>query len=332
MSEVTHGDIEANGIKIHYVSMGEGPLVLLCHGWPESWYSWRHQLPALADAGYRAVALSMRGYGHTDAPVDIDAYSIMHLIGDVVGVVNGLGESTAVVVGHDWGAPVAWYSALTRPDMFRAVACLSVPFTPAIGELPEGMNLNDLMRMQAGDDREYYRLFFQEPGVAEADFEADVRGSMLGVLYTVSGDAITNGDLDSGWDGHFPLGQSMTDQFIIPDVLPAWLTEEDLDFYVSEMVRTGFRGGFNWYRNIKRLPGLLGPWVGSTIDQPSMYMGGSTDMIAGNTPEAIEVMRSALGDLRRLDIVEGAGHWLQQERPTLVNEALVEFLDGLPGT
>lgn len=331
MVELAHGDIEANGINIHYVEAGEGPLVVFCHGWPESWYSWRHQLPAVAEAGYRAVALSMRGYGHTGAPQDVDAYSIMHLIGDVVGAVNGLGESSAVVVGHDWGAPVAWYSALTRPDMFRAVACLSVPLTPAIGELPEGMTLDDLMRMEAGAERDYYRLFFQEPGVGEADLEADIERSMLGVLYTISGDAVANGDLSEGWDGHFPLGESMTDQFIVPETLPPWLSRGDLDFYVAEMTRTGFRGGLNWYRNISRLPGLLAPWVGSSIRQPSFYMGGSTDMIAGNTPDAIEGMKTALDDLRHLDIVEGAGHWLQQERPELVNTALISFLDGLGG-
>jgi len=213
--------------------------------------------------------------------------------------------------------------------MFRAVACLSVPLTPAIGELPEGINLNDLMRMGAGEGRDSYRLFFQDPGVAEADLEADVVRSMLGLLYTVSGDAVMNGDLDAGWDGHFPMGETMTDQFIFPNTLPSWLTQNDLDFYVAELVRTGFRGGLNWYRNLYRIPGLLAPWVGTTIRQPSFYMGGSTDMIAGNTPDAIEGMKLALDDLRHLEIVEGAGHWLQQERPELVNAALISFLDGL---
>ena len=145
MSAPTHGSIETNGINIHYVEQGEGPLVVFCHGFPESWYSWRHQMPAVADAGYRAVALSMRGYGKTSAPQAIDSYSIMHLIGDVVGAVReltaGQADQTAVVVGHDWGAPVAWYSALTRPDMFRGVAALSVPFTPAIGGLPDGVTV-----------------------------------------------------------------------------------------------------------------------------------------------------------------------------------------------
>ncbi|MCP5029589.1 MAG: alpha/beta hydrolase [Actinomycetia bacterium] len=329
MIEVEHNTIQGNGINIHYVSKGEGPLVVFCHGWPESWYSWRHQIPVVADAGYRAVAVSMRGYGGTDAPQDIGAYTINHLVGDVVAVVNGLGEDTAVVVGHDWGAPVAWYSALMRPDMFRAVAALSVPFIPPIGGLPAGVTMNDMMAQAAGPDRDYYRLFFQEPGKAEADLEADVQRSMLGALYSISGDAVANGDLEEGWDGFFPAGQTMSEQFIVPDELPSWLTEEDLQFYVDEITRTGFRGGFNWYRNINALPACLAPWVGTTIKQPAFYMGGSTDMIAGNTPEAIEGTRAALPDLRHLEILEGAGHWLQQERPDEVNRALLAFLAGL---
>ncbi|MGY9074192.1 MAG: alpha/beta fold hydrolase [Acidimicrobiales bacterium] len=331
MSElaVTHGNVEANGINIHYVTQGEGPLVVFCHGFPESWYSWRHQIPAVAAAGYRAVGLSMRGYGGTSAPQDIDAYSIHHLIGDVTAVVNALGEETAVVVGHDWGAPVAWYSALMRPDMFRAVAALSVPFMPATGSLPDGVTVNDVMKMMAGPDRDYYRLFFQEPGVAEADLEADIERSMRGFLYTISGDAISNGDLAGGWDGHFPAGTALSEHFVIPDALPEWLSEDDLAFYVDEITKSGFRGGLNWYRNINRLPGALAPWVGATINQPSFYMGGSTDLIAGNTPEAIDAMRTTLPDLRHLEIIEGAGHWLQQEFAEQVSSALVNFLNGL---
>ena len=150
MTDFKHGDIEANGISIHYVEKGVGPLIVLCHGWPESWYSWRHQIPILADAGYRVVAMSMRGYGQTSAPQDIELYTINHLIGDVVGLVDGLGYQEAIVMGHDWGAPVAWYAALTRPDLFRAVACLSVPYAPPTGSLPDGVSVNDVMRMAAG--------------------------------------------------------------------------------------------------------------------------------------------------------------------------------------
>lgn len=329
MNELTHGTVEANGITIHYVEQGEGPLVIFCHGFPESWYSWRHQLPVVADAGFRAVALSMRGYGKTTAPQDVSAYSITHMIGDVVGVVNALGEEQAVVVGHDWGAPVAWYSALMRPDMFRAVAGLSVPFLPPIGALPEGVTVNDMMRMAAGPERDYYRLYFQEPGVAEAALEADLRHSVLGFLYTISGDAVAKGDLPEGWDGHFPMGQSISEQMIVPETLPTWLTEEDVQFYIDELAETGFRGGLNWYRNINALPAALGPWVGTTIRQPSFYMAGSTDLIAGNTADALAGLQASLPDLRHYQVIQGAGHWLQQEHPNEVNEALVGFLAGL---
>ncbi len=326
MSDLEHGNLETNGINIHYVSQGEGPLVVLCHGFPESWYSWRHQLPALADAGYRAVALSMRGYGLTDAPVDIDRYTIHHLIGDVVGVVGGLGADQAVVVGHDWGAPVAWYAALTRPDLFRAVVGLSVPYTPPTGGLPDGVTVDDVMALAAGD-RAYYRLYFQEPGKAEEELEADPHRSVLGFLYRISGEAVADGD--EIFDGHFPAGTRLIDHLVVPDSLPAWLTEEDVAFYVEEITRTGFRGGLNWYRNIKRIPGALAPWVGATITNPACYIAGSTDLIAGNTPEAIAGMQAALPDLRHCELLEGAGHWIQQERPDEVNQALLTFLDGL---
>ena len=218
-----HGDIDANGISIHYVEEGQGPLVIFCHGFPESWYSWRHQLPAVAEAGYRAVALDMRGYGGTSKPEAVSAYTISHLVGDVVGAVSALGEEQAVVVGHDWGGPVAWYSALMRPDVFRAVAALSVPFNPPLG-LPDGVSLNDIMAMNAGE-RDYYRLYFQEPGVAEADLEADVRHSVLGFLYSISGDIVKDGVHTEGWDGHFPKGESLSQQLVTPSQLPAWLSE-----------------------------------------------------------------------------------------------------------
>lgn len=328
MGEFEHGQIEANGISIHTVAMGAGPLVVFCHGFPESWYSWRHQLPAVAAAGYRAVALDMRGYGQTSQPSAVGAYSLSHLVGDVVGTVAALGEREAVVVGHDWGAPVAWYSALMRPDVFRAVAALSVPYMPPISGLPEGLTVNDLMRANAGA-RDYYRLYFQEPGVAEADLEADVHRSVLGFMYTICGDIVADGVHESGWDGHFPAGETITDQLVVPERLPSWLTTEDVAFYVSEMERTGYRGGLNWYRNINSLPAILAPFVGATIDQPALYLGGELDVIAGNTPEALAALPETVPGLRRAEVFAGAGHWLQQERPAEVNAALVDFLDGL---
>ena len=321
------GILNTNGIEIHYVEKGEGPLVLFCHGWPESWYSWRHQIEEIGSKGYRAVALHMRGYGKTTKPEDVEAYGITNLVGDVVGAVKELGESEAVVVGHDWGGPVAWYSALLRPDVFRGVSVLSVPFSPPL-TLPHDVSLNDVMSLAAGD-REYYRLFFQEPGIAEADLERNVRNTMLGILYSVSGNIVADGIHTEGWDGHFPKGETMSEQFVVPETLPEWLTQEDLDFYVKENTETGFRGGLNWYRNIKRIPSLLAPFAGETINQPSLYLYGEHDLIAGNTAEAIQLMKESLPDLRGCIKFDGAGHWLQQERAQGVNSELLNFLKSI---
>jgi pimeloyl-ACP methyl ester carboxylesterase len=327
MTASQRGTLQANGITIHYAEHGSGPLVVMCHGFPESWYSWRHQLPALAAAGYRAVALDMRGYGGTSKPQAISAYSLSHLIGDVIGTIAALGETQAVVVGHDWGAPVAWYSALMRPDVVRAVAVLSVPFIPPFA-LPEGVALSQLMSANASG-RDYYRLYFQEPGRAEAELEADVHRTVLGLLYTVSGDIVKGGVHKVPFDGHFPKGQTFIEQGVVPEKLPSWLSEADVTFYTNELRAAGFRGALNWYRNIDAIPGILAPFIGSTITQPAFYMYGEYDMIAGNTPEAIAAMQAALPDLRGVVKMDGAGHWLQQERPQDVNRELIAFLRGL---
>ena len=325
--KLEHAHVEANGISVHTVSMGAGPLVVFCHGFPESWYSWRHQLPAVAEAGFRAVALDMRGYGSSSAPTAVEAYSLSSLVGDVVGVVNALGADTAVVVGHDWGAPVAWYSALMRPDLFRAVAALSVPYIAPM-TVPNGQAINDLQRAAAGD-RQYYRLFFQEPGVAEAVLEADVDRSVRGFLYTISGDIVRDGIHRSGWDGHFPADQGFAEQLVVPEELPPWLTEEDVAFYVAELSASGFRGGLNVYRNVNALPAMLGPFAGSAVRQPALYLWGEHDVIAGNTAQTIMGLPEAVPGLRGAHMFADAGHWLQQERPTEVNTALVDFLGSL---
>ena len=177
MSDITHRFVDVNGIRMHIAEQGAGPLVLLCHGFPESWYSWRHQLPALADAGFHAIAPDMRGYGQTDRPDAIDQYTMLHLVGDMVGLLDALGARPAVIAGHDWGAPVAWHAALLRPDRFRAVVGLSVPFRPRGRARPTTV-------MPQTDDAQFYQLYFQEPGVAEAEFERDARASIRRVLYS----------------------------------------------------------------------------------------------------------------------------------------------------
>jgi pimeloyl-ACP methyl ester carboxylesterase len=320
MSEVEHLHLDVNGIRMHVAAQGEGPLVLLCHGWPELWYSYRHQLPALAQAGFRAVAPDMRGYGETDAPADVSAYSLFHLVGDMVALVTALGESSAVVVGHDWGAPVAWACAQMRPDVFRAVAAMSVPHRGRSPREPLAM----LRQSGYGD---YYFLYFQEPGVAEAEFEQDVRTSMRKILSGLSGDAPAGAERL----GRVPAGRGFLDGHDDPEQLPSWLSERDLDTFVAAFERTGFRGGLSWYRNMSRNWELGAPWQGAKIAQPALFIAGSRDPVnfGRRGVQAMANMEVAVPHLHKL-IIEGAGHWIQQERPREVNEALLRFLSSLP--
>jgi pimeloyl-ACP methyl ester carboxylesterase len=327
MNELKHRTIEANGIRQHLVEQGAGPLVLLCHGFPESWYSWRHQLKALADAGYRAVAPDMRGYGQTDRPEPIDKYTLFHLVGDMVGVLDALGAEQAVIAGHDWGAPVAWHAALMRPDRFRAVIGLSVPFRPRGPVPPTTM-------MPKTDDALFYQLYFQTPGDAEAELERDVRRTMRGMLYSASGDvpvgmrnAVAPGDAV----GMVPRQGGLLSRVIYPDALPPWLSNADIDFYAGEFARTGFRGGLNWYRNIDRNWELLAPYAGAQVKVPALYVVGDRDLVMAfrGVDQLLAALPKFVPQLRRTLILPGCGHWTQQERPREVNAAMIEFLQSL---
>jgi pimeloyl-ACP methyl ester carboxylesterase len=327
MNELKHRTIEANGIRQHLVEQGAGPLVLLCHGFPESWYSWRHQLEALAEAGYRAVAPDMRGYGQTDRPEPIDKYTLFHLVGDMVGVLDALGAEQAVIVGHDWGAPVAWHAALMRPDRFRAVIGLSVPFRPRGPVPPTTM-------MPKTDDAMFYQLYFQTPGDAEAELERDVRRTMRSMLYSASGDvpvgmrnAVAPGDAV----GMVPRQGGLLSRVIYPDALPPWLSNADIDFYAGEFVRTGFRGGLNWYRNIDRNWELLAPYAGAQVKVPALYVAGDRDLVMAfrGVDQLLAALPKFVPQLRRTLILPGCGHWTQQERPREVNAAMIEFLQSL---
>ena len=327
MAEITHRKVQANGVNIHLAEAGEGPLVLLCHGWPESWYSWRHQLGALAEAGYRAVAPDMRGYGETDRPEAIEAYTIFHLVGDMVGLLDALGADRAAIVGHDWGAPVAWHAALLRPDRFRAVAALSVPFRPRGPARPTTV-------MPQTEKSWFYQLYFQEPGVAEAELERDPRSSIRRLLYSVSGDVPRAASVDAPGDaapGMVPRAGGILSRMIDPDPLPPWLTEADIDVYANAFARAGFRGGLNWYRNIDRNWGLMAPFAGLKVNVPAVYVAGDRDLVVGFTgPERlIASLKQHVTDLRDIVMLPGCGHWTQQERPDEVNALLLRFLRGL---
>jgi pimeloyl-ACP methyl ester carboxylesterase len=326
MSGITHRFVEANGIRLHVAEQGSGPLVLLCHGFPESWYSWRHQLRALAEAGFHAVAPDMRGYGRTDRPEAIDQYTLLHLVGDMVGVLDALGAGSAVVAGHDWGAPVAWHSALLRPDRFRAVIGLSVPFRPRASTPPTTV-------MPQTADAVFYQLYFQEPGVAEGELEKDVRATMRSILYSASGDAPRGGPHvgDAGLVGMVPRQGGLLSGMRHPAALPAWLTEQDVEFYVEEFVRTGFRGGLNWYRNIDRNWELLAPFAGARVPVPALYVAGDRDLVVAfrGMDQLIPNLKTFVPRLRKTVILPGCGHWTQQERPEQVNREILEFLGSL---
>lgn len=323
MNEIRQRTLQTNGIRMHVAEAGAGPLVLLCHGFPESWYSWRHQLPALAAAGYHAVAPDMRGYGETDAPEPIDAYSVMHLVGDMLGLLDALGEKQAVIVGHDWGSIVAWTAALLRPDRFRAVSGMSVPFFPRGPAKP-----TDMFKALAAE-RFMYILYFQEPGKAERELDPQVRRVLAGILWSASGDAPRD-----GWRQDIPKTAGFLDGLQQPPALPGWLTQADLDYYVSRFEARGFRGGLNWYRNFDRNWELLAPFADLKIKVPALFVGGLRDgVVTGPGGEGegpgVKLLPQFCEDLRAKVLLPGIGHWNQQEAPAATNKALLEFLGGL---
>lgn len=320
MTVITHRAIKANGINVHIAEAGAGPLVLMLHGFPELWYSYRHQLPALAEAGYHAVAPDVRGYGGSDKPEKIEAYSMKNMVADAVGILDALGEETAVVVGHDWGAPMAWTSAVLHPDRFRAVVGLSVPYTPR-SPAPPTQLFKAIFQ-----DNFFYMLYFQEPGVAEAELDANPRESMKLFMYAASGEARENPQLPTMFAGK-KKGSKLFDGVPAPDQLPAWLTKDDLDYYAENFQKSGFRGGLNRYRNMDRDWEELPQLTDAKVTQPALFVAGEYDaVIAMRNPES---MKPFVPDLRKLVILPKCGHWTQQERPAEVNAEIIEFLKGL---
>jgi len=314
--------IESNDIQLRIVEAGEGPLVVLVHGWPESWYSWRHQLIPLAKAGYHVVAPDMRGYGGSTIPEEIEEYDITQLTADVAGVVSTLGEETAVVVGHDWGAPIAWQTALLYPEIFSAVVGMSVPYGGRSNTRPISR-----LRQDPNDDF-FYTRYFQEPGVAEAEFDADPR-ALIARLYTSRSPGTPTEEPEvtdprasaGGWIKR--LGK--------PIRLPDWLTEEDLDYYTSEFERAGFRGGINYYRNGARNWDLTTQLAGEKIQQPALFLAGDLDIVnRGASREQIsERMAPNFTNLQDVILLPGIGHRVQQQAPQETNRILLEFLNGV---
>lgn len=310
MQEIKHDTVATNGISMHVATQGSGKPVVLCHGFPELWFSWRHQIPALADAGYQALAPDMRGYGRTDAPRDVDAYDIDTIAADLAGLLDALGEERAVFVGHDWGAQIVWHLALAHPERVEAVVGMSVAHMPRTPVPP-----TELFRLtHAG--RFHYMAYFQEAGPADEELARDPRRMLAAFFW--SGSAA----------GHYNRGLPDTagflDWVVMPDRLPDWLTEEDLDTYASEFARTGFTGALNWYRNLDRNWKLGERREGRTIDAPALFVAGKEDDALIWFSE--DVMRRHILRLRPPVLIPGVGHWTQQEGPQQVNKALLDFL------
>ncbi len=305
--------VATNGITLNIAEQGEGPLVLMCHGFPESWYSWRHQFQALANAGFHAVAPDMRGYGDSDKPEDISAYNQVEVINDIIGLIPALGYDTAVVFGHDWGAPTAWGCALHHPDRVTAVGALSVPFSPRSAAPPLD-TLKSIFK-----DQFFYQLYFQEPGVAEAEFEADVRVALRKFYHMASA------QMEVGLLEPKPADADMLSDLPDPQEMGPWLSARDLDFYVNEFTQSGFRGPLNYYRN-HNLTWQLTEGAPTRIKQPAMFVAGDKDGVIVMAAQALKDMPKHVGDLRINTLIPDVGHWTQQEAPHAVNEHMVNFL------
>lgn len=321
-SVVTHRQISSSGHRIHVAETGpaDGFPVIMVHGFPESWYSWRHQLAALGQAGYRAMAIDVRGYGRSAAPAEIEAYAMTALVGDVIAVIDDLEADDAIVIGHDWGAPIAWNTALLRPGRVRGVAGLSVPYSARGDVRPLAA-----FRAMAGDEV-FYIDHFQVPGVAEAEAEKDLAGWLRGFYFTASGEA----DPTLAPMGMVAKGGEMRDRMQQPEPgQMAWMTDDDFAYYLGEFEHSGLTGGFNRYRNIERDWTELAPWRHAPITVPALFIGGELDGPTKLGQRAIERFPTSLPALTRSEILPGCGHWTQQERPDEVNELLAEFLSTL---
>ena len=316
---ITERVIETNGVQLHTVEAGESgaPVVVLAHGFPELAYSWRHQIPALAAAGYHVLAPDQRGYGRSTRPADIAAYNVADLSADLIGLLDDVGADTAVFIGHDWGAQVVWGSAQLHPDRVAAVVGLSVPPVPRAHVPP-----TQAFRAIFGDNF-FYMLYFQHPGVADAELDADPAKTLRRVIF---GQAVP-GDQAAAMRMLRPGPEGLIERIPEPDGLPSWISADELDHYVAEFSRTGFTGGLNWYRNMDRNWEIQGNLTSAAITVPAMFIGGTDDLVLGfmRPDRAKEVIT---GPYREV-LIEGAGHWLQQERPDRVNELLLEFLSSL---
>jgi pimeloyl-ACP methyl ester carboxylesterase len=308
------GAVETNGISLHYVEEGAGPAVLFCHGFPDTSYTWRRQMAAVASAGYRAIAPDMRGCGRSSAPVDAAVYTPLHTTGDLVGLLDALNIQSAVLVGHDWGATHAWNAAMMRPDRFRAVFCLSVPYVPR-GD----MSVFERMR-RSGHQNDFY--MFEQIRPDADQIWADAALTIPGMLYWASGSA----PAEKRWS---PLDPARSLHRPAPGLLPAWADPDYVSYNVAEFQRTGFHGALNYYRAAEPYFHLSAAFKGATIDQPSFFVSGKADGLRELYPLTLNQMRAGLPGLVASVELDHVGHWLQHEASAEVSEHLVTFLSAI---
>lgn len=319
MKNIPGRRIATNGIELYIAELEpaekkDSPLVIMIHGFPESWYSWRHQFAPIANVGFHAVAPDMRGYGKSDKPSEISAYNQVEVVNDIIGLIPALGYETAIVIGHDWGAPTAWNCALHHPDKVTAVGALSVPFSPR----PDVSPMKTMKAMFK--DMFFYQMYFQEPGVAEAELEANIEVSLRKFFYLASGNKEATEFTPR------PVDSDLLSDAVDPGELGPWCSADDLKFYVNEFNRNGFRGPLNYYRNFD-LTWELTEGAPKTISQPAMFVAGEKDGVIVMAGEALKLMPERVPDLRINELIPGVGHWTQQEAPGAVNDAILRFLD-----
>ena len=313
--QITNRRIATNGIELNIAEQGDpnDPLIVMLHGFPESWFSWRHQFAPLAAAGYHVVAPDMRGYGDSDKPANIGAYNQIEVVNDIKGLVKTLGYETAIVLGHDWGGPTAWSCALWHPETFSAVGVLSVPFSPRSPIPP----LDAMKAFFAG--KFFYQLYFQAPGIAEAEFEKDIRTALRKFYHLASG------EMDFNILGEKSEHDDLLTSLIDPERMGPWLSDTDLDFYVNEFTHSGFFGPLNYYRNHDE-PWELRAGKPTEIHQPALFVAGERDGVIAMAGPALENMPNFVKDLRTNVLIPEIGHWTQQEAPEEVNGYLLNWL------
>ncbi|XP_061357482.1 uncharacterized protein LOC133301798 isoform X1 [Gastrolobium bilobum] len=315
MEGIEHRTVEVNGIKMHIAEKGQGPVVLFLHGFPELWYSWRHQIVALSSLGYRTVAPDLRGFGDTEAPTSISSYTCFHIVGDLVALLDLLSVEQVFLVGHDWGALMGWYLCMFRPDRVKAYVCLSVPF------LPRNPNIStvDFARALYGDD--FYICRFQEPGKMEAEMaEVGTEYVLKNILTTrkTGPPMLPKGEYGIGFNPDTPA------------TLPSWLTQDDLAYFVSKFEKTGFTGGLNYYRNFNLNWELTAPWTGVQIKVPVKFITGELDMVytSRDTEQHIHGggFKEAVPNLEEVIVQKGVAHFNNQEAAEDITNHIYDFI------